>query len=215
MVEGTAPRVVELFAGVGGFRLALERSGWQTVWANQWEPSTKTQHAFDCYVRHFLPGQVKDTLNEVRSEASVAVNEDIDPDNSDALLWAIAFRMNPSAALQVLNYRSPGHGPEREHETERQDATLLMDATKKEDLPPLALPKKEYMERAGKIWDELGLPKRRPQSPWFSPGDGDWLPQWDEAAKRAVAGRYLDNGKISEKQKRKGLKPETGFRPDD
>ena len=46
-------RVVELFAGVGGFRLALERSGWRTVWANQWEPSTKVQHAADCYKAHW------------------------------------------------------------------------------------------------------------------------------------------------------------------
>ena len=46
-------RVVELFAGVGGFRLGLERTGWQVVLGNQWEPSTKVQHAFDCYTRHF------------------------------------------------------------------------------------------------------------------------------------------------------------------
>ena len=52
-----APRVVELFAGVGGFRLGLERSGWQVVWANQWEPSTQSQAAFDCYVRHFPTGE--------------------------------------------------------------------------------------------------------------------------------------------------------------
>jgi DNA (cytosine-5)-methyltransferase 1 len=45
--------MVELFAGVGGFRLALERSGWRTVWANQWEPSTRAQHAADCYRRHW------------------------------------------------------------------------------------------------------------------------------------------------------------------
>jgi UbiD family decarboxylase len=145
----------------------------------------------------------------------IAVDEDIDPENSDAIFWALAFRMNPSADLQVIDYRSPGHGPEREHEAERMDATLLMDATRKEELPPLALPRREYMERAAKIWDELGLPKRRPQSPWFSPGEGDWLPQWDEAAKRAVEGRYLDNGKVSVKLKRKGLKPETRFRPDE
>jgi len=145
----------------------------------------------------------------------IAVDDDIDPENSDAIFWALAFRMNPSSDLQVINYRSPGHGPEREHEAERVDATLLMDATRKEELPPLALPKREHMERAGKIWDELGLPKRRPQPPWFSPGEGDWLPQWDEAAKRAVEGNYLDNGKVSEKLKRTGLKPETRFRPDE
>lgn len=145
----------------------------------------------------------------------IAVDEDIDPENADAIFWALAFRMNPASDLQVIDYRSPGHGPEREHEAERLDATLLMDATRKEELPPLALPRREYMERAGKIWDELGLPKRRPQAPWFSPGDGDWLPQWDAAARRAVEGRYLDNGDISDRLKRSGLKPETRFRPDE
>jgi 4-hydroxy-3-polyprenylbenzoate decarboxylase len=146
----------------------------------------------------------------------IAVNEDIDPDNSDALFWAIGFRMDPSCDLQVLPYRSPGHGPEREHEAEREDATLLMDATMKEDLPPLALPKREYMERARKVWEEeLGLPKLRPQSPWFSSADGDWLPEWEAAARRAAEGRYLENGAISEKLQRKGLKPETRFRPDE
>jgi DNA (cytosine-5)-methyltransferase 1 len=49
-------RVVELFAGVGGFRLGLEKSGWEVVWSNQWEPATKTQHAFECYASHFKTG---------------------------------------------------------------------------------------------------------------------------------------------------------------
>jgi len=145
----------------------------------------------------------------------IAIDEDIDPDNSDAILWALAFRMNPAHDLQVLPHRSQGHGPEREHEQDEEDATLLLDATMKEDLPPLALPKREYMECAKRVWEELGLPKLRPQSPWFgSTLGGDWLPQWDEAAQRAVEGRYLENGRISEKLRRKGLKPETRFRPD-
>lgn len=63
-------RVAELFAGVGGFRLGLERSGWETVWANQWEPSTKAQPAFDCYVQHFGPdGAVGSDIHEVMNEA--------------------------------------------------------------------------------------------------------------------------------------------------
>ena len=37
-------KVVELFAGVGGFRIGLEKSGHTTVWANQWEPKIKAQH---------------------------------------------------------------------------------------------------------------------------------------------------------------------------
>jgi 4-hydroxy-3-polyprenylbenzoate decarboxylase len=43
---------------------------------------------------------------------------------------------------------------------------------------------------------------------------GDWLTRWDEAAKRAVEGRYLDNGRISEGRRRRGVKPETKFRPE-
>lgn len=45
--------VCELFAGVGGFRIGLSRSGWKTVFSNQWEPATKSQHASDCYVYRF------------------------------------------------------------------------------------------------------------------------------------------------------------------
>ncbi len=71
------------------------------------------------------------------------------------------------------------------------------------------------MERAKQVWEELGLPKLRPQSPWFGSTRGDWLPQWEAAAKCAVAGRYLENDRISEKLRRKGLKPETRFRPDE
>ena len=48
-------QICELFAGVGGFRLGLNRlqSGWKTVWFSQWEPGARTQWAFDCYVQHF------------------------------------------------------------------------------------------------------------------------------------------------------------------
>ena len=56
--------VVELFAGVGGFRCGLnkvklvndktiEDGSFNFVWANQWEPSTKIQDAFNCYVKRF------------------------------------------------------------------------------------------------------------------------------------------------------------------
>lgn len=55
-------KIVELFAGVGGFRLGLEGLGskkksfqenFQTVWFNQWEPSTVKQHAHETYVKNF------------------------------------------------------------------------------------------------------------------------------------------------------------------
>jgi len=55
MKINTEIKVVELFAGVGGFRLGLENSSscFKTIWANQWEPDAKKQYAFDCYIHHF------------------------------------------------------------------------------------------------------------------------------------------------------------------
>lgn len=48
-------KTVELFAGVGGFRLGLQTASdrFQVIWANQWEPSMYDQYAFECYTTHF------------------------------------------------------------------------------------------------------------------------------------------------------------------
>jgi len=47
-------KTVELFAGVGGFRLGLEKyNKYEIVWSNQWEPSTKKQHASLVYEARF------------------------------------------------------------------------------------------------------------------------------------------------------------------
>ncbi|WP_048570138.1 DNA (cytosine-5-)-methyltransferase [Clostridium cylindrosporum] len=47
--------VCELFAGVGGFHVGLKRANteWEVVFANQWEPSRRSQHAYECYINHF------------------------------------------------------------------------------------------------------------------------------------------------------------------
>lgn len=56
--------VVELFAGVGGFHLGLKRADpdFNVIWANQWEPGRKVQHAFECYESHF--GNTTTCVNE-------------------------------------------------------------------------------------------------------------------------------------------------------
>ena len=61
-------RVVELFAGVGGFRIGLERasSRYRTIWNNQWEPSTKRQDASIIYCRRFgTAGHSNEDINTV------------------------------------------------------------------------------------------------------------------------------------------------------
>lgn len=72
--------VVELFAGVGGFRLGLEKADaniFKTVWANQWEPSKKAQHAFNCYASHFEEG-IKSNEDISKVEDSVFQQLNID-----------------------------------------------------------------------------------------------------------------------------------------
>jgi UbiD family decarboxylase len=145
-------------------------------------------------------------------KVTIAVNDDIEPDNADALLWALAYRANPVEDIQIVPHRGQGHGPKREHGGD-EDSTLLIDATMKGDMPPLALPKRDYMERAKAIWQELGLPPLQPQPPWYGYSLGDWLPQWDRAAERAATGRWLENGRISETFRARGIKPETKFQP--
>ena len=65
-------RVIELFAGVGGFRVGLDRadsSFFKTIWANQWEPATKVQHAAMVYEKNFGSGSVvNDDINLVNTE---------------------------------------------------------------------------------------------------------------------------------------------------
>ena len=82
----------------------------------------------------------------------IALNEDIDPTNGDFLLWALAYRTIPHLDVQILGHRQPGHGPKADRGTD-EDSTMLIDATLKGDMPPIALPKKEYMEGAKKIWE--------------------------------------------------------------
>ena len=75
--------ICELFAGVGGFRLGMERlnSGWETVWFSQYEPGRKNQYAFDCYVKHY--GDLPDINGEYHTNDDIAdvVKETI-PDHS-------------------------------------------------------------------------------------------------------------------------------------
>lgn len=149
--------------------------------------------------------------NRAAGKYVVAVNEDIDPDNADALLWAMSYRANPALDLQILRHRDQGHGP-RSKRNGGEDASVLIDATMKEDFPPISLPKREYMERAKAIWEELGLPKLKPESPWFGYSLGEWSDELERAAELAVKGDYFETGKLLVKRRRKDVKMNTEVR---
>ena len=74
-------KVLELFAGVGGFRVGLENSDreyFETKWANQWEPSRKSQDAFEVYDYHF-PGSknINISISDITDEQFSKMDADM------------------------------------------------------------------------------------------------------------------------------------------
>src|SRR6267142_694637 len=132
-------------------------------------------------------------LHRAAGKYVIAVNDDIDPENADAIFWAMSYRANPNLDFHILPHRDQGHGP-RSKRNGGEDASVLIDATLKENFPPISLPKREYMERAMVIWEELGLPKLKPESPWFGYSLGEWSEEMEQAAQRATRGDYFETG---------------------
>ena len=149
--------------------------------------------------------------NRAAGKYVIAVNDDIDPDNADALLWAMSYRANPALDIQILQHRDQGHGP-RSKRNGGEDASVLIDATMKEPFPPISLPKREYMERAKQIWEELGLPKLKPQAPWFGYTLGEWPDELERFAQAAVRGDYFATGEELAKRRRSDVAMNTEVR---
>jgi 4-hydroxy-3-polyprenylbenzoate decarboxylase len=147
------------------------------------------------------------TLKADCGKIVIAVGEDIDPRNADAVLWSLAYRANMGDDLHVVPHRAAGHGPK----TGRRggEATLLIDATLKSKMPPLALPARAHMEHARALWEELGLPPLKPQPPWHGYSLGEWDEAWDRYAERAVRGQWEESGAETLARRRGGLTPET------
>ena len=140
----------------------------------------------------------------------IAVSDDIDPRNADAVFWSLAYRAHMGNDLHVVPHRSGGHGPKIGRHS--GDHTLLIDATLKTPMPPLALPARQYMEHARTMWEELGLPVLKPQSPWHGYSLGEWDLAWDRYVERAVTGRWAESGVETFARRRGGLTPETPAR---
>ncbi len=153
------------------------------------------------------------TLRADCGKIVIAVSEDIDPTNTDAVFWSMAYRANPIEDVHVVPHRSGGHGPKAGRKS--NDSSMLIDATLKTAFPPLALPTKPFMDRARAIWDELNLPRLSPQPPWHGYTLGDWSDTWETYATRAVKGQWEQSGKETFGSRKGGLTPETPVRDAD
>lgn len=136
---------------------------------------------------------------------AVAVDEDIDPRDAVAVNWAIINRCQPHRDVEIVRPRPHPFGPLRlvadDINYDRYDSSILIDATKKRDLPPVGLPAKEYMENARKIWEELGMPSLQPRAPWYGYSLGFWPEESRQEAELATQGRYFETGgKLSQQQ---------------
>lgn len=145
----------------------------------------------------------------------VAVDEDIDVRDADAVSWAMAYRMQPhrdcridtGPAVGLMDYSllPPGEGLKRDVRFQDMPTAsrLLINATMKWPYPPVALPKKEFMEKALQIWAEEKLPPLKLRHPWWGYNLGYWPPEFDEQAMMAVRGDYKLVGDILAKQRKK------------
>ncbi len=137
----------------------------------------------------------------------IAVDVDIDPYDADAVNWAMGLRMNPQRDTRI--FPQPGSNQDMSlippEEMEKKDPRfkdmpqgyrLLIDATMKWPYPPVSLPKKEFMEKALKMWKEEGLPELKLKEPWYGYDLGFWPDEYEEQARLALEGEHYKTGEV-------------------
>lgn len=97
-------RVMELFAGVGGFRLGLEKANkdlFDVSWANQWEPARKSQDAFNSYVKNFTDGtHSNEDISEVSDEVFQSLASDLVVGGFPCQDYSVARSLSGEQGLQ-------------------------------------------------------------------------------------------------------------------
>jgi 3-polyprenyl-4-hydroxybenzoate decarboxylase len=153
-----------------------------------------------------LPSQVLHSAAGIGplNKMIIVVDEDIDPKDPDAVMWAMSFGMQPQRDVQVISGRVPGLDPsahslmrsteDRAYPGGTGTSALLIDATRKGPYPPVGLPQKEYMDAALELWQEEGMPALELRAPWYGyvPPNNLWTEKEARQAQRAVEGDLLD-----------------------
>jgi 4-hydroxy-3-polyprenylbenzoate decarboxylase len=136
----------------------------------------------------------------------IAVDEDVDPNDLESVVWALSYRMQPARDVVVLPHRraslDPSVAPDTASGPGEAPQVMLINAMRKWDYPPVSLPAREYMERARTIWEELQLPRLTPRAPWHGYELGAWTERDREEAAWAVNGDYYRTGERAREQRR-------------
>jgi UbiD family decarboxylase len=148
------------------------------------------------------------SLHRYAGKWIVAINEDIEPENSDALFWAMCYRTQPQYDVKILENKDPGHGPKGPRDG-GESAAVLIDATLKGVYAPVALPKREFMDNARRIWERLGLGALKPEPPWHGYDLGYWPAELAEEAALATKSDYFKTSAKSAKARRRDVEMNT------
>lgn len=165
------------------------------------------------------PSQPRQALNGVATldpnigKIVIVVDEDIDPRDPDSVNWALSFRMQPARDIQIIQGRmcgldpsgAPQDDPDKRYPLPNGGSSILIDATRKFPYPPVALPRREFMERAREIWEAEGLPPLTPKVPWYGYELGYWSDEDRQEAELALSGEHYATGtKLAGQRKRDG-----------
>jgi 4-hydroxy-3-polyprenylbenzoate decarboxylase len=149
----------------------------------------------------------------------VAVDEDVNIRDLDSVNLAICVRTQPHQDYRIIKMpvmstkdpymaspdkllTAPGKKQDTAEVETNETSCLLIDATSKQLLAPLSLPKKEFMDEALRIWQEEGLPKLQLKEPWWGINLGAWNEEWEELAKAAVEGDCYKAGELYSQRRR-------------
>lgn len=142
----------------------------------------------------------------------IAVDEDVDPYDPDAVNWALSFRVQPHRDIRIIQGMissldqsvAPAEAGDldwKRYPPPSGNSGILIDATRKWPYSPASLPKQQFMENAKKIWEELGLPKLTPKQPWYGYPLGFWSKEYEEEAELALKGEHYKTGEKLAKQR--------------
>ena len=144
----------------------------------------------------------------------VIVDHDIALDDAELIIWAMSFRTRPKEDLKIVTggiggldpsaaVTGSGQGKMESAGSRDQYSRVIINATKKYPYPPLALPRKQFMDKALEIWGKhKDLPAPELHPPWHGYEMGYWTEEMQRFADMIVKGEYLEIGEEMAKRQK-------------
>lgn len=168
---------------------------------------------FVIQLNHPAPGQPWQALRAAAAfDASlgkifIAVDDDVNPNSMDAVLWALSYSMQPHRDVEIIRGKVPRLDPsvapnEGVYPDGRGASAVLINACREHPYLPVSLPRREYMENAISRWNALSLPTLDLKTPWFGYSLSAWTDENAAEAELAVHGKYVETGEKLSKLRR-------------